>query len=289
MARKRRPSDDIYNARRRVRRLADRLERQGDSRRASELRTVAATSAGTTQAELDAIYNAQRKERRSATQAQQTQPTAQRQPRPKRPSDELYNARRRLRRQADKLEREAAKVGGKLSEQMRSFAASLRRQAESSLGLKGAKERIEAIERLGDIREMTRGASYGKSAIFRRNLIIMQQLNAAGTKDADSSVTQREKDVFWAAVKGLWPEGSDVPRNQRYERVIEHFYFSGGSDARDFAKWLARDKGIEDMRDVAGDLSLIFEYITTELNDPEEYNSPEVDYDELKKLLLTLR
>ena len=285
MARKRRPSDDIYNARRRVRRLADRLERQGDSRRASELRTAASTSAGTTRSELDAIYNAQP----SVAQAQQAQAAPQRQSRPKRPSDELYNARRRLRRQAEKLEREAAKAGGKLEEQMRSFAASLRRQAESSLGLKGAKERMEAIERLGSIRELTKGASYGKSAIFRRNLIIMQQLNAAGTRDADSSVTQREKDVFWAAVKGLWPEGSDVPRNMRYEKVIEHFYFSGGSDARDFAEWLARDKGIEDMRDVAGDLSLIFEYITTELNDPEEYNAPEVDYDELKKLLLTLR
>lgn len=288
MARKRKPSDDLYNARRRVRRAAERLEREGKSSVAESMRKAAAAGSGTTAQELDRMYAQAKAAPKSATVAQQTPTATQgRVSRPKRPSDEVYNARRRLKRQAAKLEREAAAQPEMIAEQMRSFAKSLRSHAESAMGLKTQQERQAALDRLARIREITKGASYGMSSVYRRNLITAQQLNAAGTKDADSTISEKDKNVFWAAVKGLWPEGSHVPRNERYNKVIDHFYFTNTSDAKEFAAWLEK-RGI-DIRDVAGDLSYIFEYITTELNDPEMRDEPEMRYEDLMKIVIPVR
>ncbi len=174
-----------------------------------------------------------------------------------------------------------------IRKQMESLAKSLRAHAQEARGLK-PEQYQEALDRLAKVREYTIGASYGKSAVYRRNTIIQQQLNAAGTEGADSTITERQKDVFWASVKGLWPEGSDVPRNERYSRIVDHFYFTNHSDAKKFEKWLEEKKGLS-KRDVGGDLSLIFEYITTELNDPAEYDDPELPYQEVMKLLHLLK
>lgn len=288
MARKRKPSDDLYNARRRVRRAAERLEREGKSSIAESMRKAAAAGSGTTAQELDRMYARAKSAPKSATVAQQTPTAAQgRASRPKRPSDEVYNARRRLKRQAAKLEREAAAQPEMIAEQMRSFAKSLRSHAESAMGLKTQQERQAALDRLARIREITKGASYGMSSVYRRNLITAQQINAAGTKDADSSISEADKNVFWAAVKGLWPEGTHVPRNERYNKIIDHFYFTNTSDAKEFATWLEK-KGI-DVRDVVGDLSYIFEYITTELNKPDMRDEPEMRYEDLMKIVIPVR
>lgn len=288
MARKRKPSDDLYNARRRVRRAAERLEREGKSSIAESMRKAAAAGSGTTTQELDRMYAQAKSATKSATVAQQVPTAAQgRTSRPKRPSDEVYNARRRLKRQAAKLEREAAAQPEMIAEQMRSFAKSLRSHAESAMGLKTEQERQAALDRLARIREITKGASYGMSSVYRRNLITAQQINAAGTKDTDSSISEAEKNVFWAAVKGLWPEGSHVPRNERYNKIIDHFYFTNTSDAKEFAAWLEK-KGI-DVRNVVGDLSYIFEYITTELNKPEDRDEPEMRYENLMKIVIPVR
>lgn len=288
MARKRKPSDDLYNARRRVRRAAERLEREGKSSIAESMRKAAAAGSGTTTQELDRMYAQAKSATKSATVAQQVPTAAQgRTSRPKRPSDEVYNARRRLKRQAAKLEREAAAQPEMIAEQMRSFAKSLRSHAESAMGLKTEQERQAALDRLARIREITKGASYGMSSVYRRNLITAQQINAAGTKDTDSSISEAEKNVFWAAVKGLWPEGSHVPRNERYNKIIDHFYFTNTSDAKEFAAWLEK-KGI-DVRNVVGDLSYIFEYITTELNKPEDRDEPEMRYEALMKIVIPVR
>ena len=288
MARKRKPSDDLYNARRRVRRAAERLEREGKSSVAESMRKAAAAGSGTTAQELDRMYAQAKSATKSATVAQQVSmiPEA-RTPRPKRKSDEVYNARRRLKRQAANLEREAQKQPEMIAEQMRSLAKSLRSHAEAAIGLRSKEEQQAAIDRLARIREITEGASYGKSSVYRRNVIIMQQINAAGTKDADSSISEADKNVFWAAVKGLWPEGSHVPRNERYNKITDHFYFTNTSDAKEFAAWLEK-RGI-DIRDVAGDLSYIFEYITTELNKPEDRDEPEMRYEDLMKIVIPVR
>ena len=111
----------------------------------------------------------------------------------------------------------------------------------------------------------------------RRNAIVAQQLNAAGTEGADSSISERKKDVFWAATKGLWPKGSNVPRNERYDLILSHFYTDATTDAREFREWLKNEKGI-DPQQAFGDLQYVFEYVTEELNDPAIYELPEVPY-----------
>ena len=297
MARAKRASDDQYNARRRVKRLAARLEKQGKTKEASDLLKLVSTSyqgGHTSINTLNTAYesyatrkvSAPKPAKTSAPKVEVGAPEVGRTSRPQRKSDELYNARRRLRRQADKLERDAQGQPEMIRKQMESLAKSLRAHARDSKGLK-PEQYQETIDRLGKVREYTVGASYGKSAVYRRNTIIMQQLNAAGTEGADSSISERKKDVFWAAVKGLWPEGSDVPRNERYNKIIDHFYFSEHSDAKKFEEWLEK-KGLE-KADVGGDLSLVYEYITEELNDPAEYDDPELPYQEVMKLIRFLK
>lgn len=289
MARAKRASDEQYNARRRVKRLAARLERQGKTIDAQALRDLVAGSykGGTVSSgELDTSYNAYRTNKRTATQPTLSIPSEPKPSRPKRDSDDLYNARRRLKRQAARLERDSKGQPEMIRKQMESLAKSLRKHAQSAYGVKPENVK-ETLDRLAKVREYTIGASYGKSSVYRRNTIIMQQLNAAGTEGADSSISERKKDVFWAAVKGLWPEGSDVPRNERYNKIIDHFYFSDHSDAKKFEQWLNK-KGLE-KADVGGDLSLIYEYITEELNDPAEYDDPELPYQEVMKLIHLLK
>lgn len=291
MARAKRASDEQYNARRRAKRLADRLERQGKTIDAQALRDLAANSykGGTVSAgELDTAYNAYRTSKRTtkASAPKPAKPKQKKPPRPHRPSDDLRNARRRLERQANRLERDSKGQPEMIRKQMESLAKSLREHAQSAYGVKPEKVK-ETLDRLAKVREYTIGASYGKSSVYRRNTIIMQQLNAAGTEGADSSISERKKDVFWAAVKGLWPEGSDVPRNERYNKIIDHFYFSDHSDAKKFEQWLNK-KGLE-KADVGGDLSLIYEDITEELNDPAEYDDPELPYQEVMKLIHLLK
>lgn len=297
MARAKRASDEQYNARRRAKRLAARLERQGKTIDAQALRDLVAGSykGGTViSGELDTAYNAYRTSKRTAKASapkpakvvSTPTPKQKKPPRPHRPSDDLRNARRRLERQANRLERDSKGQPEMIRKQMESLAKSLREHVQSAYGVKPEKV-SETLDRLAKVREYTIGASYGKSAVYRRNTIIMQQLNAAGTEGADSSISERKKDVFWAAVKGLWPEGSDVPRNERYNKIIDHFYFSDHSDAKKFEQWLNK-KGLE-KADVGGDLSLIYEYITEELNDPAEYDDPELPYQEVMKLIHLLK
>lgn len=278
MPRAKRPSDELYNARRRAKRLAARLEQAGRMGEASVLRTQIAASYG-----KSASVGA------SELQASMTglgnQTVSEHRPRAKRPSDELYNARRRLRRQAERVEREAAKERGKARDLAEGFARYLRQQAEAGKRL-DARQRAQEIERLGRIREVTHGADRDDFRIRRRNVILMQQLNAAGTEGADSSINERKKDVFWAATKGLWPRGSNVPRNERYDRILDHFYTDNTTDAREFREWLEKSKGTN-AKDSYGDLQLVFEYITEELNDPMVYEMPEIPYQDVMDLIRT--
>lgn len=298
MARAKRPSDELYNARRRVRRMAERAERRGDKGEAERLRGIVAgsyASAGkdmaSQRATLDAIYTTRhltRKPTEGTRQAYEalgltpTQPTPSstqgasgKTPRKKRASDELYNARRRLRREADALERRAKGMVGAEREAALGYAKYLREQALPT-GKLDAEKRGNALDRLQNLRERSYEGVYGKDATLRRNMIFKQQMNAAGTEGADSSISERTKDVFWMATKGLWPKGSQVPRNERYERIIEHFYRDQTTDAREFRAWL-ESRGI-DLTSSFGDLQFIYEYVTEVLNDPQMYEVPEMPY-----------
>lgn len=284
MPRPKRPSDELYNARRRVRRLADRVAKQGDTRMAEGLRDLARVGRGATIETLNSAYQAglvqyprQQSAPRPATSPTPAQP---RQPRPPKPSDEVYNARRRLKRQAAKIEREAQQMQGIAKEQAQGFADYLRKEAQAQKGKKMSPEQRQSLlDRLASIREATRAGTYEPFRIRRRNMIFMQQLNAAGTKDANSSISERQKDVFWAATKGLWTN-ADVARNERYNVIASYFYNlsdNASSTAQAFQRWL-KEKKDKEPADVFGDLQLVFEYVTTELNDPADYESPDIPY-----------
>ena len=277
MPRSKRPSDELYNARRRVRRLAERLSRQGDTQRASELRSIAVAGSGATISELTSIYQSARP---ATVRTTAPAPDVPRQPRPPKPSDEVYNARRRLKRQAAKIEREAQQLQGMAKEQAQGFADYLRKEAQAQKGKKlSPEQRQSLLDRLASIRKATRAGTYEPFRVQRRNMIFMQQLNAAGMKDADSSISERQKDVFWAATKGLWTN-ADVARNERYNAIASYFYNltdTASSTAQAFQKWVKEKKG-EDPSDVLWDMQLVFEYVTTQLNDPADYDSPDIPY-----------
>lgn len=283
MARAKRPSDELYNARRRAKRLAERLERSGDTRAASDLRQLVSASYGKGATigveQLRSAVTAPVPDRQRAQRPREGTHV----PRPKRPSDELYNARRRLRRQAERLEREAKNERGRAKELAEGFARYLRQQAEAGKKM-DTRQRLEEIGRLGRIRDVTRGVDSDRFRVRRRNAIFIQQMNAAGTEGAESSISERKKDVFWAATKGLWPKGSNVPRNERYERILEHFFMDNTTDAREFREWLEREKDTT-ARESFGDLQLIYEYITEEMNDPSIYDLPDVPYENVMDLL----
>lgn len=285
MARAKRASDELYNARRRVRRMAERYAKAGNDSLASTLREAARTGSGTSLADLNRLYQAGTTTTRPAAPVTAQAPSA-RQSRPKRPSDELYNARRRLKRQAEKIEREAKTATTEAArEAALGYAKYLRQQAKPT-GKLTSEQRQQALERLGRIRERTRGITYDPFRVRRRNAILMQQINAAGTEGAESSISERKKDVFWAATKGLWPKGSNVPRNERYDRILEHFYTEDTTDAKDFRAWLEEKKGTT-AQESFGDLQLVYEYITEELNDPAEYDLPELPYETAMSLIIT--
>lgn len=273
MPRAKRPSDEIYNARRRARRAAERAERAGNVEEAARLRQIVAQSYATKPA------------RQAERQVRESVPQPARTPRPKRASDEVYNARRRLRRQAERIEREAQQATGSAKEAALGFAKYLRQQAQAT-GKLTKEQRQAALDRLNNIREQTRGVTYDPFKVRRRNAILMQQLNAAGTEGAESSINQRRKAVFWAATKGLWPKGSHVPKNERYDKILEHFYTDNTTDALAFRAWLKKKKGT-DAQESFGDLQYVYEYITEEMNDPATYDLPELPYETLMDLVFT--
>lgn len=286
MARAKRASDELYNARRRVRRMAERYAKAGNDSLASMLRKASRAGSGWSLVDLNRLYQAGMTATKPAAPVKAQAPTVARQSRPKRPSDELYNARRRLKRQAEKIEREAKTATTEAArEAALGYAKYLRQQAKPT-GKLTTEQRQQALERLGRIRERTRGITYDPFRVRRRNAILMQQINAAGTEGAESSISERKKDVFWAATKGLWPKGSNVPRNERYDRILEHFYTEDTTDAKDFRAWLEEKKGTS-AQESFGDLQLVYEYITEELNDPAEYDLPELPYETAMSLIIT--
>ena len=319
MARAKRSSDELYNARRRVRRLADRYERKGDTAMAAGLRDLAKVGRGATIETLNSAYQAgkvqlagmsyraatkgtaptaqpqtqvQQQQRERTPRPKQptsrpTQPQRQsRTPRPKRPSDEVYNARRRLKRAAERLlkksQAEPDVTAGKV---LKGYAQYLLQQALPT-GKLSKEERTGALERLGRLRKKVGKDIEGGFRVQRRNAIIMQQLNAAGTEGADSAISERQKDVFWASTKGLWPIGSNVPRNDRYDKILEHFYSDDTTDAKEFRAWLEEKKGTT-AQDSFGDLQLVYEYVTEEMNDPALYDAPELPYDTAMQYVIT--
>lgn len=218
--------------------------------------------------------------------------------RPKKASDEVYNARRRLKRQAARMERDAAKIANDaLREATLSYAQSLRDVAERAMGRMTAEQRAEALSRLATVRERTRQAAYAREARVRSNLIFSQQLNAAGVEGATSTIKPMQAKVFWVANKGLWTTGENIPRNERYGRILAHWYGGETSESKAFLDWIVKRREEELARPLddqereallsasQGDLRLVYEYTVEEKNKDlrELMEQPEIDYERVKK------
>lgn len=285
MPRAKRASDELYNARRRVRRMAERYVKAGNESLASTLREAARAGSGASLAELNRLYQGGTTTTRTTPAAAMQQDIGS-QSRPKRPSDEVYNARRRLKRAAERMLRHAEQEQSDSARNvLKGYVKYLLQQA-NPLGRLTESARSAALERLGRLQEGVRGIETDGFRIKRRNAILMQQINAAGTEGAESSISERKKDVFWAATKGLWPKGSNVPRNERYDRILDHFYTEDTTDAKDFRAWLEEKKGTT-AQESFGDLQLVYEYVTEEMNDPAEYDLPELPYETAMSLIIT--
>lgn len=297
MPRKRRPSDELTNVRKRANRVVARLEKSNKMLEAKALRDLIAgtyrkAGARVSMQQLNDATVLMRNvaqpiprvqaQPQSQAQAQQSQV---RTPRPKRPSDEVYNARRRIKRAAQRLLKNIqAEPEDSAKDVAIGYVKYLLQQAMPTGKVLG-KEREGILERLGRLREQIGQNIFSDFKVKRRNAIIMQQLNAAGTEGADSAISERKKDVFWASTKGLWPSGSDVPRNQRYDKILEHFYTADTTDAQEFRAWL-ESQGTDAQKSF-GDLQLVFQYVTEELNDPAEYDLPELPYETAMSLVIT--
>lgn len=218
-------------------------------------------------------------------------------PRPKRASDEVYNARRRLLRQAARMEREANKLTNEqLKQAALSYAQSLRDVANSARGKMTTEQRTQALERLGKVRERTREAAYNRDARVRSNLIFAQQINAAGVDEAKTTLNTNAAKAFWVANKGLWTSGQNIPRNERYVKILAHWY-GNSADAKKLEAWIIeqREKQLgraltDDEREklVAesqGSLQHVFEFIAAKLEQNEAglTDLPELDYERVKK------
>lgn len=281
MARAKRASDELYNARRRARRAADRLERAGQTNVAKVLRDAAKAGTSTTIGELDSMRTAalagsaaKVAATRAVNAAQGTVQQA-RTPRPKRPSDEVYNARRRARREAERIEKMAAGKTGEAREALLERARAMRETARAQGRALTEDERRRSIARLEGMRNAARTE--------RRNQIFMGEVNRAGMAGIESDVRKDQAKAFWVSVSPIWTGagmGSKVSRNQRYDLIKDYFYESDNPDAVAFREWLAermRREGRQ-LGSAYGDLAYIFEYVTEVMNSPEDWQQPGVDY-----------
>ena len=75
--------------------------------------------------------------------------------RKKRASDEAYNARRRFKRQAERLEREGKRVGGSYGDRLREVAKELRGNAANLYAKKGREYRSDLIRQSENVRAMS--------------------------------------------------------------------------------------------------------------------------------------
>lgn len=275
MPRAKRPSDEVYNARKRARRAADKLERAGQTNAAKVLREAAKAGSSTTIGELDSMRTAALAGLAAKVAATKAVQQAQRPKRKPRPSDALQNARKRARREAERIEKMAAGKTGEAREAMLERARAMREAARAQGRALTEDERRRAITRLEGMRSAARTE--------RRNQIFMTELNRAGMAGIESDVRKDQAKAFWVSVSPIWTGagmGSKVSRNQRYDLIKAYFFESENPDAVAFREWLAermRREGKE-LGSAYGDLAYIFEYVTEVMNSPEDWQQPGVDY-----------
>ena len=159
-----------------------------------------------------------------------------RQPRPHKAADDVYNARRRAKRLVARLEAEISE--NDLTNRAReSYVQSLKEQIDKSYAenrspqaLAKSKKAAMKLDRMTSMPRANRMAKARSEAIFR------QQLAAARRGDV-SSIKEAEASVFYAATRHIW-RNHDV--KERNKLIIEKLEVSSLREA--FEKVIAENK-----------------------------------------------
>ena len=196
-------------------------------------------------------------------------------PRPKTKADEVYNARRRLKRAAERARREG--IDESVARQLEGQARALRGRV--------TEDKLRVARHVSNLKEIKFTSKTGKpkamGSLLRRRAIFKQNINTAGTKASDYSTYER--DLFFASTRGIWTgrdkvtgeliPGVDTP-NDRIERILRYMYTSDAADAQAFRQWLTDNNYSANKRDI----DLVFDYVTNVANaelmaeQPESYD-----------------
>lgn len=159
--------------------------------------------------------------------------TASKQPRAKRKSDEIYNARRRARRAAAKLERqlERGNIENENVVRTQKYINQINEAVSQSYAIKSGKKRgqyAQPIERMisrfgavselvsSGIRELPTGEravkreGLSQAEIMRREKVFERQISQASSGGI-SMLSKEEVKIFYAATKNLW-EGQNIQK-----------------------------------------------------------------------------
>ena len=134
-------------------------------------------------------------------------------PRAKRASDVVYNARRRLKRQAERLEKQASQTTGTESARLRALAETARNRAQATYGQSYTMKEAQNLLR--------KTASSLASASSETNTGIRTE------EESISLMSTRVGSRILAATESLW---RGVPYNQRLDAIMTAYGVTSVSD-----------------------------------------------------------
>lgn len=140
-------------------------------------------------------------------------------PRPKTEADELYNARRRLKRQMAKLEKELAGATSSTGKRaVRQYLNEMGSALQKSYGLGTAAQRSQAIKLLGQYRT----GKIGMRAVQSSNYVFAQQLSlaTAGKKTVLGANGEAKARIFYRATQRFWEGAPLGSRNENIMRAL---------------------------------------------------------------------
>lgn len=152
------------------------------------------------------------------------------QSRPRRAADDVYNARRRARRAAAKIERELARekaagtVSAKREASTRNYIANLREQIQKTFSTKRGEitaEQKSAMQAL-DVQTLQKGT---KTTAQRQNVIFERQINLASAEMPSTIAKTPEAakaavKIFYKATQPIW---SGMPIEERNRAIMAHY------------------------------------------------------------------
>lgn len=140
-------------------------------------------------------------------------------PRPKTEADELYNARRRLKRQMERLEKELAGATSSTGKRaVRQYLSEMGSALQKSYGLGTAAQRSQAIKLLGQYKT----GQIGRRAVQSSNYVFAQQLNlaTAGKKTVLGANGEAKARIFYRATQRFWEGAPLGSRNENIMRAL---------------------------------------------------------------------